>query len=114
MKAKLCVSLLLAGLMGLWTTACSGGGGDTTAGGATGGAGGAGGTGGTGGGDPAAIARGEYLVDHVVYCGQCHTPVGADGKPDMTKYLAGSKNYIFKYQNMDVTVIAENITQHKE
>src|SRR5262249_11128614 len=30
------------------------------------------------------------------------------------KYLAGSKNYIFKYMNMDVTVIAENITEHKE
>lgn len=38
-------------------------------------------------GDPAAIERGRYLVDHVAACGQCHTPGGAT--PDTTRYLAG-------------------------
>jgi mono/diheme cytochrome c family protein len=85
-------------------------------GGATGGAGGGDSTSssttttastGTSGGD---AARGKYLVDNVIVCGQCHTPTLADGTFDQTKYLAGSKNYNFKYQSMDVTVIAENIT----
>jgi mono/diheme cytochrome c family protein len=32
--------------------------------------------------------RGQYLVDVVLSCGDCHTPRTATG-PDMTKYLAG-------------------------
>jgi mono/diheme cytochrome c family protein len=35
------------------------------------------------------LARGEYLVDHVAVCGSCHTPVGANGVADRSKYLAG-------------------------
>jgi mono/diheme cytochrome c family protein len=106
------LTAVLAFSAALALSACSSSGTGTTG---TGGAGGNGttGTGGSGGGaDPAQIARGKYLVDNVVYCGQCHTPTLADGKPDMSKYLAGSKNYVFPYQGMDVTVIAENITQH--
>jgi mono/diheme cytochrome c family protein len=58
-------------------------------------------------------ARGEYLVDHVLVCGTCHTPNGADGKPDMTEYLAGSRNYDFKdTDGTVVSVYAENITSH--
>ena len=34
-------------------------------------------------------ARGLYLAS-LVRCGQCHTPVGPDGAPDMTKLLAGA------------------------
>ena len=41
------------------------------------------------------VARGQYLVDHVLVCGTCHTPTGTNGKPDLTKYLAGSRNYDF-------------------
>jgi hypothetical protein len=34
--------------------------------------------------------RGKYLVDDVAACGSCHTPRGADGKPDAAKYLKGA------------------------
>lgn len=34
------------------------------------------------------VARGQYLVDHVAACGDCHTPGGA-AFPDTTRYLAG-------------------------
>jgi mono/diheme cytochrome c family protein len=34
--------------------------------------------------------RGKYLVDDVMACGSCHTPRGADGKPDTSKYLKGA------------------------
>lgn len=57
--------------------------------------------------------RGQYLVDHVLVCGTCHTPNGADGKPDTTKYLAGSRNYDFTDgAGVVVSVYAENITSH--
>jgi mono/diheme cytochrome c family protein len=39
--------------------------------------------------DPATVARGEYLVKAVAGCGECHTPRGADGKLDTTRWLAG-------------------------
>ena len=59
------------------------------------------------------IARGEYLVDHVLVCGVCHTPNGPDGKPDMTKYLGGSRSYDFTdTDGTVVTVNAENLTSH--
>ena len=57
--------------------------------------------------------RGKYLVDHVLVCGTCHTPNGADGKPDTSKYLAGSRNYDFTdAAGTVVSVYAENITSH--
>jgi mono/diheme cytochrome c family protein len=34
--------------------------------------------------------RGKYLVDDVMVCGSCHTPRGADGKSDTSKYLKGA------------------------
>jgi mono/diheme cytochrome c family protein len=91
---------------------------------------GAGGSGGAGGGGDAGMAgaagqahtptavtgtveRGQYLVDHVLACGVCHTPNGADGNPDMTKYLAGSRSYDFTDKDGTiVTVNAENLTSH--
>lgn len=36
------------------------------------------------------VARGEYLVNNVSDCGGCHTPTGANGAPDMSKFLAGA------------------------
>lgn len=33
--------------------------------------------------------RGQYLVDHVAVCIDCHTPRNSDGSFDMTRYLAG-------------------------
>jgi mono/diheme cytochrome c family protein len=39
--------------------------------------------------DPAAIARGKYLVA-IAGCNDCHTPGYFRGKPDMARFLAGS------------------------
>jgi len=39
--------------------------------------------------DPAAIARGKYLVG-IASCHDCHTPGYFLGKPDMARYLGGS------------------------
>lgn len=59
------------------------------------------------------VERGRYLVDHVLACGVCHTPNGPDGKPDPTKYLAGSRSYDFTDKDGTiVTVNAENLTNH--
>ena len=61
------------------------------------------------------VDRGKYLVDHVLMCGVCHTPTGADGQPDMSKYLAGSRSYDFTDSDdagTIVTVNAENLTSH--
>ncbi len=38
--------------------------------------------------DPAIVARGDYLVNVVMNCGACHTPMGPQG-PDMAKKFAG-------------------------
>lgn len=59
--------------------------------------------------------RGQYLVDHVLMCGVCHTPSLDNGEPDMTRYLAGSRSYDFKDSDdagTIVTVNAENLTSH--
>jgi mono/diheme cytochrome c family protein len=59
------------------------------------------------------VERGEYLVDHVLMCGVCHTPSLPSGEPDMTKYLAGSRSYDFTdVDGTLVTVNAENLTSH--
>jgi mono/diheme cytochrome c family protein len=39
--------------------------------------------------DPAAVARGKYLVN-LAGCHDCHTPGYFLGKPDMARYLGGS------------------------
>jgi mono/diheme cytochrome c family protein len=39
--------------------------------------------------DPAAVARGKYLVT-ISSCHDCHTPGYFLGKPDMARYLGGS------------------------
>jgi len=40
--------------------------------------------------DPAAIARGKYLVG-IASCHDCHTPGYFLGKPDMARFLGGSE-----------------------
>jgi mono/diheme cytochrome c family protein len=35
------------------------------------------------------VARGDYLVNHVDACGDCHTPRNPDGSPDTTRLFAG-------------------------
>jgi mono/diheme cytochrome c family protein len=37
----------------------------------------------------AQLARGQYLVDSILYCGECHTPRLPDQSGDPTRYLAG-------------------------
>lgn len=39
----------------------------------------------------ALIARGDYLVNNVVLCGDCHTPMTPQG-PDLTRRLQGGPN----------------------
>lgn len=97
------------------TGGTTGGGGVTGGGGATtGGGGGTAGTGGMTGGSGGSLTpveqRGQYLVDKVVYCSQCHTPYDAAGLPDNTLYLAGNPNYVFPYMGSDVTLYAHNLT----
>ena len=38
----------------------------------------------------AQIERGRYLVEEVAKCGDCHTPKGADGQLDRSKWLKGA------------------------
>jgi mono/diheme cytochrome c family protein len=40
------------------------------------------------------IARGEYLVDHVGMCSECHTPRDAHGNLDNAHYLQGAPIWI--------------------
>lgn len=59
------------------------------------------------------VERGQYLVDHVLMCGVCHTPNDENGNPDMTLYLAGSRSYDFTdVDGTIITVNAENLTSH--
>jgi mono/diheme cytochrome c family protein len=59
------------------------------------------------------VERGQYLVDHVLNCGVCHTPSLPNGEPDMSKYLAGSRSYDFTdVDGTIITVNAENLTSH--
>jgi mono/diheme cytochrome c family protein len=41
--------------------------------------------------DAALVKRGEYLVDVVARCGDCHTPRDNSGKLDMSRHLQGAK-----------------------
>jgi len=43
-----------------------------------------------GGSSTATVARGDYLVNHVAACGDCHTPRKPTGEPDTSKFLAGN------------------------
>lgn len=71
------------------------GGTTSTTGSAAGGAAGMSGGAGEGGApvDPE-VARGEYLVNVVSVCTDCHTPRNPDGSPDMDNYLAGVECFI--------------------
>jgi len=37
-----------------------------------------------------AVARGEYIVERVAMCGQCHTPRDPDGSPERGRWLQGA------------------------
>jgi mono/diheme cytochrome c family protein len=40
------------------------------------------------------VSRGQYLVDHVTACTDCHTPRGPMGAPIADQYLAGSECFV--------------------
>jgi mono/diheme cytochrome c family protein len=40
------------------------------------------------------LARGQYLVDHVTGCADCHTPRDAMGAPILAQYLAGAECFV--------------------
>jgi mono/diheme cytochrome c family protein len=61
--------------------------------------------------DPAAIARGKYLVT-IASCHDCHTPGYFLGKPDMARYLGGS-DVGFELPGLGVFV-GPNLTPDKD
>lgn len=40
------------------------------------------------------IARGQYIVEGVAACGDCHTPRGENGESDHTKWLKGAPVFL--------------------
>ncbi|UOM35895.1 c-type cytochrome [Acuticoccus sp. I52.16.1] len=54
------------------------------------------------------VARGAYLVDTVMACGNCHTPMGPNG-PDLGRHLSGGLHFDTPY----FTVTASNLTSHE-
>jgi len=61
--------------------------------------------------DSAQVARGKYLV-RLAGCNDCHTPGYFLGKPDMTRYLAGS-DVGFEIPGVG-TILGRNLTPDKE
>lgn len=59
--------------------------------------------------DPALVKRGEYLVEAVMACGVCHTPMGPEG-PDETKRFAGG----FEFAEVFGTWRSLNITPDRQ
>lgn len=88
------------------------GGTSTTTGGAAGMSGGAG----EGGApiDPE-VARGEYLVNVVSVCTDCHSPRNPDGSPDLDNFLAGVECFIDADPEDDEVgcVHTRNLTNHE-
>ena len=91
----LCVVWLALGcgdddvVMGVPTGGSGGTGGTSGAGGTSGG----GGSAGTGG-DAELVSRGQYLVNNVIGCPDCHTPRNAMGAPIADQYLAGAECFV--------------------
>jgi mono/diheme cytochrome c family protein len=54
------------------------------------------------------VERGEYLVETIMGCGNCHTPQGPNG-PDPSKVLAGG----FVIEDGPFRAVTSNITQDK-
>jgi mono/diheme cytochrome c family protein len=58
----------------------------------------------------ALVARGDYLVNGIVACGNCHTPRGADTNLIADMHLAGA----LQVERAEFTAYAPNITQDHE
>ena len=57
------------------------------------------------------VKRGDYLVNTILTCGNCHTPRGPGGVFDMSKELSGGPQ---TWDEPPFTVKGTNITQDKE
>jgi mono/diheme cytochrome c family protein len=55
------------------------------------------------------VARGDYLVNTIMTCQNCHTPIGPNG-PDFSKALSGG----ITFDEPPFKVTGSNITQDKE
>lgn len=73
----------------------------------------AGGSGGTGGsaGEVELVARGQYLVDNLAACADCHTPRDAMGAHIEGQYLAGAECFI--RLDSGVCLHTSNLTNHE-
>lgn len=59
----------------------------------------------------ASIARGAYIVNQVVLCGNCHTPMLANGQPDNKHRLTGTKLFFKPIAKIPLWAdIAPNLT----
>jgi hypothetical protein len=76
-------------------------------GGGTGGSGGSGGAEEEAGVDPNVVKRGEYLVNTVLGCPDCHTPRNEMGAPVADKFLAGG----LLAKQGPISIYSKNITQ---
>ena len=56
------------------------------------------------------LERGSYLVNTIMACGNCHTPRGPDGAPQMDKELSGG----IRFDEPVFDVTASNITPDPE
>jgi mono/diheme cytochrome c family protein len=58
------------------------------------------------------VNEGAYLVK-LAHCGDCHTPIGEDGMPDVSRAYAGGREFhALDFQGTG-TVYAANITPHE-
>jgi hypothetical protein len=59
------------------------------------------------------VACGQYIVEHIEACGDCHTPRNAMGMPDTTKILAGNPSFLDLVAGDDAVgnIPAPNLTQ---
>jgi mono/diheme cytochrome c family protein len=65
-----------------------------------------------GSGDPVAlVARGQYLVDNVIGCPDCHTPRDAGGAPILSAYLSGAECFV-RLPN-ESCLNSRNLTNHE-
>lgn len=64
------------------------------------------------GGSSAAVARGEYLVRHLLYCSDCHTTPTAMGIPstDPADFLAGGRDFQLPLEGGVGHVYSANLT----
>jgi mono/diheme cytochrome c family protein len=61
--------------------------------------------------DEALVARGQYLVDVVAICADCHTPRGEDGAPIAELYMSGAECFV-ELEN-ESCLNTRNLTNHE-